>query len=139
MPDQLELPMKPRERVRLPIDPHDNLERTDWETNEDPPTSGYWEVCDNAHTKEAVWWWDEVRKDWWVGVRSIDTRSMHMPANVFRGTHSWRGLKAPSPLVYPTPPYVTTELVRRAQEAGVALRTHYVSVTPAPLRERARL
>lgn len=140
-PQQMEIPMEPRVRVRLTIDAHEDLPRTDWNIRDDPPTSGYWEVTDElTGTKLARWWWAAEVQLWFaVGPPSTPAwNGLVMPAPIFHGTHLWRGLRQPSPFIYPTPPYQTKELVDRAQRANVTLRTQYVTVTPI-VRDRVRL
>lgn len=146
MNEQLEIPLKatPRTRVRLPIDPDDDIPRTAWVTKEDPPVSGYWEVTDHeTGTKRELWWFDTEKGRWTYGKWTDGqgtVRKYDMPAEVFRGTHAWRGLVTPSHEVYHTPPYSGLDLMNRAQEAGVAIRTTYLRATPAlPVARRARL
>jgi hypothetical protein len=143
MNEQLEIPLKatPRTRVRLPIDPDDDIPRTAWVTKEDPPVSGYWEVTDHeTGTKRERWWYEEKTAVWFTSGEARRSNALAMPAVVFRGTHAWRGLVTPSHEVYHTPPYSGLDLMNRAQQAGVAIRTTYLRATPAlPAARRARL
>jgi hypothetical protein len=143
MNEQLEIPLKatPRTRVRLPIDPDDDIPRTAWVTKEDPPVSGYWEVTDHeTGTKRERWWYEEKTAVWFTSGEARRSNALAMPAVVFRGTHAWRGLVTPSHEVYHTPPYSGLDLMNRAQQAGVAIRTTYLRATPAlPVARRARL
>lgn len=129
-PKQLEIPMeaKPRTRVRLPIDPLDTIPRTPWVRNEDPPLSGLWDVCDclSDSGQEARWWFDKEKGEW------ITDTKMKIPADIFRGTHGWRGLQfPPNNIVYPTPPYDGRALAEQAVRSNVVLRTTYLTMWPA--------
>lgn len=141
MPEQLEIPMDttPRGRVRLPVDEHESMPRSEWETDTDPPCSGWWEVTDEA-TKSRVerWWFDGEVFTWFRGGPRLQGKypmGAVMPAHIFHGTHAWRGMTRPSPYVYPTPPYDSKVMIERAQKAGVGVRTSYVSLAPAEERE----
>ena len=147
MVKQLELPMA-RVRVRLEdepggagpnnqvmefpaedqvIDPDAFLPKSAWETKEDPPCPGWWEVTDHkTGTLLARWWFDGV---WWKKGDPRVRGQAGMNRDQFRSQYAWRGLREPHADVYPCPPYASKDLVDRAMSAGRPIKTTYIRVT----------
>jgi hypothetical protein len=133
--EQLELM---RKRVRLSEDELP-AERTGWDYDTDPPMPGWWEVRARwtPKTEYGRWWWNGM--GWHTPQHTITLEGPRIISAVaFRCLYAWRGLKEPSPDVYPCPPYQSTVLAIAAQNAGVALRTMYIAIT-RPQRVRNRL
>lgn len=140
-PEQMPLPLPQRTRVRL-ADTEVPAERTAWNARDEPPTSGWWEVRQLRGAPPIVdcgcWWWHAAGAQWFPDGMSRG-RAQGRPMDEFRmNSYQWRGLTQPSPDVYPCPPYLSSELVPRAQAAGLSLRTTYVAIAPVK-RTRVRL
>lgn len=101
-----------------------HLARSEWSKDgERPPLNGWWEVTDHkTGALLARWWYDG---DWSKGDPK-DKVSTWLSHAQFMTQYAWRGLQLPHPDVYPCPPYVSTNLVVRAQEAGHSIHTTYV-------------
>lgn len=133
--EQLPLPLPPRTRVRLGSEDIP-AERSHWETFEDPWTPGWWEVMGLGSGKtEGRWWFGGV---WWVRGDPKDAVASRLDGKMFRARYAWRGLREPSPDIYPCPPYSSGVLLPAAQRAGVALRTMHAVIT-RPARRRVRI
>jgi hypothetical protein len=137
---QLELPIVPRERVRL-TDDELPIACTAWQHESDPPMVGWWEVRDRATQIEEDnrWWWDGNGR-WHIQKRiGAKMRNLVMHSADFNANCEWRGLRQPSPdVVYTCPPYASGDLILRAKEANVTLRTSH-AVYVQPTRERVKL
>lgn len=138
-PQQMDLPIVPRRRVRLEDAPAGAAELTTPWSDAVPPCSGLWDVR-YWETGYAAgrWWWDERAAEWHEPQENLGARRVRWAHEAFRELFEWRGLASPSRDVYPCPPYSSLSLVQRAQAAGLTLRTTYVSIAPAP-RRRVRL
>lgn len=139
MNDQLELPMPARTRVRL--QPGDMpAERTPWQLANNPPMPGWWEVKDIAteEMQESRWWWDGLCWKVPLPLRREDRLTFTMTPAQFDLRYAWRGLKEPSPDIYPCPPYKSNELMFEAKLADVTVRTMFTVYTRSQ-RTRNRL
>lgn len=150
-PTQLELPIvprertvvQPRERIRLDEDAdfpahaqHDAL-CTLWEWQQPPPIDGFWDVTDRRTFMKNDRWWFACSRGPLVWRDPVSGRTwMHDEFLDF--SLGWRGLLTPAAGIYPTPPYDSAVLLKRAQEQGVSLRTMYAAYT-RPQRKRNRL
>lgn len=124
--------------------PDAHLSRTGWSTAF-PPVHGFWEVTD--HKTGALlerWWYDHVPACWTPHDGERPNRKAAMMHDEFREHYAWRGLCAPHPDVYPTPPYRGELLMKYALENGGTLKTTFMKMHPVlgdvvVPRSRARL
>jgi hypothetical protein len=148
---QLELPILTRPRVRLELvasEPDDLYSAWSFGT---PPCDGWWHVTDRRTGGNIIndrWWFDGSHGAWkWfpAGPRghrkqingAFYVSEMLLHDEFLDGSYQWRGLRVPSGIVYPCPPYDSLALIKRAQDAGVSIATPYMRITPqARIRNR---